>query len=449
MVIRLALFMVAETVVLGLSWALCQSAADVLYAAAVPGFLVYVALFRRDAAKRLSWRHGVYFGVLGLGVTVALVALAWITPLVHLSWVEVAGGVYFLAALYILLWAADQVLNAGLSRAFGVASDARLPRGRVLPKTALRVLALVLVGGPFVASAMAIHSPKFMDTTDPRQFAGIPFEPVAFCTADNVRLQGWFIPALGMTSETTVIVAPARGMSKTYFLPHALMLADDWFNVLLVDLRGEGGSEGHTRGFGVVEARDVLGALEYLRQARPRQSRHVFALGVSQGASAVLAAARADARIEAVIADSAFPHPAAELVGMTSWLPWPLDGYFRKATLLAASAQLGCNLFQEGACRDIAGIGPRPVLLIHGGEDEAVSVREAEALYSAAGGPAMLWTVRGAGHGGALDASPMDYSRAVCTMLRSVRLGLPPFQWAAGMRGAAGGATGPAAGPES
>lgn len=443
MVVRRALFVVAEAVVFGLSWALCQSTADVLYAAAVPGFLVYAVLFRRDAAKRLSWRHGVYFSVLGLGAAGALVALARMTPLVHLSWVEVAGAVYFLAALYILVWAADQVLNEGLSRAFGVAGDAHQPRRRVLPKTVLRVVALVLLGGPFVAAAMAIHSPKFIDTTNPEQLGGIAYEPVAFCTADNVRLQGWFIPALDMTSETTVIVAPARGMSKAYFLPHALILADSWFNVLLVDLRGEGSSEGHTRGFGVIEARDVLGALEYLRQARPWQSRHVYALGVSQGASAVLAAARGDARIEAVVADSAFPHPAAELGGMLPWLPWPLDGYFRTATLLAASAQLGCNLFQEGACRDIAAISPRPVLLIHGGEDRAVSARDAQALFSAAGDPALLWTVRGAGHGEALDASPVDYSRAVCTMLRSVRLGLPPFQWAARMR-AAGDAAGPA-----
>lgn len=445
--IRIAFFIVAEAVVFGLSWALCQSPASVLYAAAVPGFLVYVVLFRRDAAKRLSWRHGVYFALLGLGVVGALVSLAWITPLVHLSWVEVLGAVYFLAALYILVWAADQVLNAGLSRVFGVASDARLPRRRVLPKTALRVVALVLLGGPFVAAAMAIHSPKFIDTTDPKQLGGIPFEPVAFCTPDNVRLQGWFIPALDLTSETTVIVAPARGMSKVYFLPHALMLADSWFNVLLLDLRGEGGSEGHTRGFGVIEAQDVLGALGYLQQARPRQSRHVFALGVSQGASAVLAAARADPRIEAVIADSAFPHPASELGGMTSWLPWPLDSYFRKATLLAASAQLGCNLFDNGSCRDIAAISPRPVLLIHGGADEAVSVRDAQALYAAANYPAMLWNVRGATHGGALDVNPVDYSRAVCTMLRSVRLGLPPFQWAARMHTAAPGATDRAGAP--
>ena len=44
-------------------------------------------------------------------------------------------------------------------------------------------------------------------------------------------------------------------------------------------------------------------------------------------------------------------------------LPWPLDQYFQKATLLAASTQFGCNLLESGADRDIAAISPRPVLV--------------------------------------------------------------------------------------
>lgn len=430
MIARAVFFVLAEMAVFGLSVAFCQLPADAVYMAAVPGFLVYVALFRKDAAKRLSWRHGVYFLTLGLAATACLIALARITPLVRLSWQEVLVTVYFLAALYILLWAADQVINAGLGRAFGIAGDARLPRWRAVPKTVLRVLVLVFLGGPFVASAMATHWPKFEDTSDPAQLCGIKYERVGFCTADGVRLQGWFMPALDISSETTVIVAPGRGMTKAYFLPHAVMLADNWFNVLLLDLRGEGESEGHSRGFGVVEARDVVGALDYLRQARPQQSRHIFALGISQGASAVLAAAGQDARIEAVVADSTFPHPATELEGMTPRLPWPLGAYFQKATLLLASAQLGCNLFESGACHDVARISPRPILLIHGWEDQAVPVCEAEELFSTARDPAMLWKVPGAGHGESLNSNPVDYSRVIGRTLRSVRLGLPPFQWA-------------------
>lgn len=431
MIAQASLLVLAEIAVFGLSMALCRSAADAVYVAAVPGFLVYAVLFRQDAARRLSWRHGVYFAALGLAATACLIALAQMMPLVSLSWLEVLAAVYFLAALYILLWVADQIINAAVARALGIAGDARLPRRRVVPKTVLRILALILLGGPFVAAAMATHGPKFKDTSNPKQLGGVEYEPVGFCTADGVRLHGWFIPATDMSSDTSVIVVGARGMSKTCFLPHAVMLADGWFNVLLLDLRGEGESEGHTRGFGVVEGRDVVGALDYLRQARPHQSLHVFALGVSQGASAVLAAARADPRIEAVVADSTFPRPATELEGMTSWLPWPLSDYFQKTTLLLASAQLGCNLFESGACRDVAQIGPRPVLLIHGQEDHAVPVRQAEELFRLARDPAMLWKVHGASHGESLSANPVDYSGVVGKMLRSVRLGLPPFQWAA------------------
>ncbi len=449
---RVPILILAELAVIGISLALCPSRAEAFYMAVVPGFLVYAALNRHSLSGRLLWRHVIYFAVIGLAAVGGLLALARITPHVSISAAELAVTVCFLAAIYILLMAGDQIICAGLSRVFGEGTKGRRHEGTEakaafgtcrsaslrpsvpwslasFARTALRVLVLVAVGGPFVMAALATHWPKFTDTSNPQELRNFRYEPAAFDATDGVHLRGWFIPTQGGDSDTTVIIVPARGMSKAAFLPYAGVLAGDWFNVLLVDQRGEGDSDGHTRGFGVLEARDVVGAVDYLREARPRASCHVFALGVSEGASAVLAGARADPRIEAVIVDSAFPNPAADLQQMMPPLPWPLDQYFQKATLLAASAQLGCNLFESGADRDIAAISPRPVLVIRGQADETVSADEAEELYSAAGNPVMLWQVRGAGHAESLSVHPGDYSHVVCNTLRYVRLGMPAFHW--------------------
>ncbi|MCX5676349.1 MAG: alpha/beta hydrolase [Planctomycetota bacterium] len=420
-------FVAAEVAVFGLSAIACGSAAEAVYVAAIPGFAIYAAMFRRTVLKRLSWKHGAYLAALSVAVGGYLIAFTYVNPYVRIGWQEILVCIYFLAALHILLWSGDQVFTALLSRAFGIAGNPPALGRRVAAKTVLRLAALVLVGGPFAASALVTHWPKFQDALDPKELCDLEYQQMGFYTRDQVRLEGWFIPATANTSDTTVIVVPGRGVSKSCFLPHAMMLADWWFNVLLLDLRGEGDSDGHTRGFGVIEAQDVVGALDCLRQARPQQSRHVFVLGISQGAAAALAAARTDDRIEAVVADSVFPSPAAELRGLTAWLPWPLDWHFEQTTLLFASLELGRNLFREGPYRDIAAVSPRPVLLIHGREDTVIPPREAEGLFSAAGYPAMLWQVRDAGHAEGLQANPANYARVVSRMLLRVRMGLPPF----------------------
>jgi fermentation-respiration switch protein FrsA (DUF1100 family) len=145
-----------------------------------------------------------------------------------------------------------------------------------------------------------------------------------------------------------------------------------------------------------------------------------------------MAAARADTRIEAVVAESAFPSPAAELEGLTPQLPWPLGSGLRDVTLAWASAVLGCELEQADARRDVAGLGPRPLLLIHGENDPLVSAGAARRLYEAAAGPAQLWIIPDVGHGEALLARHAPCAKVIGTMFRSVRAGLPPFRPMAG-----------------
>jgi len=235
------------------------------------------------------------------------------------------------------------------------------------------------------------------------------FEPVQMRAADGVSLEGWFLPASitgsdPTPSDTTVIVVPGRGMPKGCSLNYAQMLCLGRCNVLLFDLRGEGGSAGHSRSFGVREAQDVLGAVQYLEESHAQASRHIFAFGISQGASAVIRAAAADERVRAVVVDSTLTIaqdilPARVLLG----LPAPLRMYLAGMTRAFASAELGCNLFHQADLAAVtAKLSPRPLLVIHGQEDSVADPNEAARLYEAAGQPKCLDMVPGAGHAEAL-----------------------------------------------
>ncbi len=72
----------------------------------------------------------------------------------------------------------------------------------------------------------------------------------------------------------------------------------------MVDLRGHGESTAQYVSPGYLEARDVLGGVDYVRQRAERGP--VVVLGVSYGAAAALLAAQSEA-IAAVIADGVYP----------------------------------------------------------------------------------------------------------------------------------------------
>ncbi len=426
--LRFVLFLAAAAAALGAGMILCRSPSEAVHFAAVPGFIAYVLTFRRDIPRRVRGGHFVYFALLAAGVAAYLIAFARTAPELAVRWVELPAAVYFLAALHIMVWVIDRVINAICSAAFGLGRDDRRPLALYAPKTFLRVLLVAAVAGPYLIATFLTHWPKFGDGTDPWREFGMSYQSVRFDATDGGRVCGWYIPAAEARSDSAVLLAAGCGLSKGCFLAHARVLRDNGYNVLLLDLRGEGGSDGHTRSFGVYEANDVLGGLRYLKQSHPRGSRHVFALGLGNGAGAVIAAAAADPRIEAVVVDSGFARPAGTLSGLTRTLPRFLGRYLRAATLVFASAELGCNFFQARAEREIVRIGPRPTLIIHGQGDKVSAPEAGERLYAAAKAPKMLWKVPGAGHCQAILHMREDYVAQVLGVFKSVRQDRPVFQ---------------------
>jgi alpha-beta hydrolase superfamily lysophospholipase len=424
---RLGMLLLVSATTLAVGTLCCGSPSAAVHFAVIPAFVTYVLMFRTDILKRARAYHLLYFAALAAAVAAYLVAFARITPQIRVRWQELPLGVYFLISVHIVVWLVDRLINRMLSACFGLPSKAQSPRGLYIPKQILRAACVAAVAAPYLIATFMTHWVKFADNTDPWRKMGIAFQQVRFDAADRATLEGWLIPA-GRPSDATVIIAPGRGLTKACYLSHAKAFRDNGYNVLLFDLRGEGGSSGHTRSFGVLEARDVLGAVSYLRRAHPGASRHLFGFGISHGAAAIIAAAGADDRIEAVVVDSAFADAGSSLNRLTAPLPGPAGAYVRAATLLLASAELGCNLYEAGAVRKIAGVSPRPVLIVHGKADKVSGDEQAERLYAAAGEPKMLCKVANAGHGQCFLYAPEAYLAQALGVFRSVRESRPAFQ---------------------
>jgi pimeloyl-ACP methyl ester carboxylesterase len=414
--------------VYALSVIICGNWAGGVYLAAVPAYAVHTVLTSPGGWRRLlSWRLWAVLAGVALAAGAYLAAVAGTSTRLDVRWAEVGYAVYFLAALYILLRWLDRLVWLGLGKALAKVSRGAGWAGRA--GVALRLAVLVAVGGPLVASALMTHWVRFAETSDPRQLTGADYAPAAFLAADGTEIRGWHMPCPDPASDASVILAPGRNMGKSTMVPVATRLNLAGYSVLIIDLRGEGASGGHSRGLGATESQDVIGAVNYLRWAHPRQSRHIFAMGILQGATAVLAAAAGDARIEAIVADSPLPGPQDELKEVAGALPGPLGDYFRQATLSLASFQAGYDLSSKSASRCIGQIGPRPVLLIYG-QDDALVQREAIGQMLAQARPSMLWRAPQAGHGEALLRHGDEYCDIMRKLFASVECHLPPFEWA-------------------
>jgi dipeptidyl aminopeptidase/acylaminoacyl peptidase len=223
---------------------------------------------------------------------------------------------------------------------------------------------------------------------------GLPFEEVSLTTRDGLALAGWYIPG---SQPNAIILIHGINANRQVMLPTARLLAEAGYPLLLLDLRGHGQSEGFEITYGYREAWDVQAGIDFLR-GRPGIDK-VAALGVSMGGAAVGRAAGLDPRLDAVVIQSSY-----------SSLPNAVDDAFERlsifpkqpfAPLLVSLGErrVGVEIGQVNSMRDLAAFSPKPVLIIHGINDEMFPVRHAYQMFEAAGQPKTLYIIPNQSHG--------------------------------------------------
>lgn len=222
---------------------------------------------------------------------------------------------------------------------------------------------MVILAGLLIAVHIGFKPPRQRETSTPADF-GLPFEQHWITGARNKRLFAWFLP--GATGKATVLIQHGWGGNAELMLPLAQPFAAAGYNVLLLDARCHGNSDGDTFASMPRFAEDIHSGVEWLRQRQGR--RHpIVLLGHSVGAGAVLLAASRRGDIAAVITLSAFAHPVLMMGRMLQRAPKPLT-----ALILAYVQWVIGHRFHDIApvttiCRVHC-----PVLLVHGADDTTI-----------------------------------------------------------------------------
>lgn len=187
-------------------------------------------------------------------------------------------------------------------------------------------------------------------------------------------------------------------------------------NVLLVDQRSHGRSDGKTITFGVLERKDCLEWVKYA-QERFGSEIPIVLTGVSMGAATVLMAADLNlpSAVKAVVADCPYSAPG-EIIGRVA----QYRGLPGKATV--AICALGGMLFggfRLGSSSAVAAVQKSrlPVLLIHGEEDRYVPCEMSRKIYAACGADKQLETFPNAAHAMCYMEDPLRYETVVTDFL--------------------------------
>ena len=240
-----------------------------------------------------------------------------------------------------------------------------------------------------------------------------PIEEIDITAIDGIRLHSYFLPA-EKTSDRLVIGLhgyTSEGLGS--FASHARFFHKQGFDVLMLDLRAHGQSEGDYIGFGVLDRFDCLDWINYVEKRFDGKKR-ILLHGTSMGAATALMTLGFDelpGSVKGVVSDCAYTSPYDVFVHILKrdyhLPPFPIMNI--NAVMCREKAGYSFNDYSAlTALRKT----DRPVLFIHGAEDNFVPVRMVYDNADACASPHELLIVPGAGHGASYYENTALYEEA-------------------------------------
>ena len=266
-----------------------------------------------------------------------------------------------------------------------------------------------------------LHGQQFLDVQEhiyesTRRMEQIPFEPVQIKSFDGLTLFGRYYHVCD-GAPVKIIFHGYRSIALRDAAGGFGMARKLGMNVLAVDQRAHGNSEGHIITFGIWERRDCLSWIKYVNDRFGKETPIILS-GLSMGAATVIMAAALPLpeNVQCILADSPYsaPDEIIKKVCKDRKIPPALAYPFIR---LAARLLGGFNLEQCSAI-SAAEVSPVPILLLHGNDDRFVPCSMSERINKTCGKATTLVTFQGAGHGLSYIVDPVGYEKAVFEFLK-------------------------------
>ncbi len=257
----------------------------------------------------------------------------------------------------------------------------------------------VIFGGSYYAYRIAFYSPnvdreKIKEVTDPHytpylaairdKFRGLRDKPCEFVTiqsGDGLLLSGRYYH----TADGAPLAIGFHGY-KSSWLTDFCGGADIAFqmgqNLLLIDERAHGKSQGRSITFGIKERQDLLLWVDYALQRFGPEVK-ILLYGVSMGAATVLMASDLDLpdNVKGIVADCPYSSPLDVILDVGKNLGYP-PRLIRPFVILGAKIYGGFDV-QETSGQEAVKHAKVPILIIHGEDDTFVPPEMSQVIAQA------------------------------------------------------------------
>ena len=214
---------------------------------------------------------------------------------------------------------------------------------------------------------------------------------------DGLKLYGYFLSRPDAV-RTVVCVHGYRASPDRDFGAQTRFLYENGCNLLLVDQRAHGRSEGRAITYGIRERYDVEEWMAFL-QTRIRPEQPVYLYGISMGCATVLMASSLSlaGNLRGIVADCGFTSPYDIFRHiLTDDMHLPEFPILPAADVFAR--RLGGFSMKEYSTLDAMRVSRTPVLFIHGADDRFVPTRMSRENFDVCAAEKELWIVEGAAH---------------------------------------------------
>jgi len=225
---------------------------------------------------------------------------------------------------------------------------------------------------------------------------GLAFEDVQLTTHDKIKLHGWFIPH--EEARGTVLFFHGNAGNISHRLDSIDIFHRLQLNVMIIDYRGYGQSEGHTSEQGTYK--DALAAWEFLTQTKEIDEQQIIIFGRSLG-GAIAAWLASQISSAGLIIESSFSSVPAMGQRLYPFLPVTWLAHIRYDTQ-SYVAQTIC-----------------PKLILHSKDDDIIPFAEGENIFNSAREPKLFYTLQG-NHNNGFIQSGENYVNAMDNFITDV-----------------------------
>lgn len=299
----------------------------------------------------------------------------------------------------------------------------------------LCLLGAIGLGGAYYAYRVAFYSPmKGRDQVKPikgecydpyrpemrriyHQLKDRPCEFVTVTSHDGLKLSGRYYHTKD-GAPLDICFHGYRSSALTDFSGGSELSFRLGHNVLLVDQRAHGKSQGRTIAFGIQERQDLLKWVDYaLERFGPEVK--IMLYGVSMGGATVLMASELNlaGNVKGIVADCPYTSPIEIILHVGKNMPIP-DWLIHPFAILGAKIFGGFDLTETDAKKAVRRTSV-PILIIHGESDSFVPQEMSDIVKS---NPGMItrYTIANADHGISYLVDTQAYQKYVTEFLEKV-----------------------------